>query len=185
MRISLYFILSLFIFQSCSSGEEEKLVTVENNFSLSLPKFLKEVDDLNAAASLQYQSGIKEFYVLVLDESKDEVHAGINENNLAEIYENNIEGYSKLIVENFQQGLAEPDFSETIDTIINGLPAKLTSVKGIVEDIEIFYSLGVYEGEENYFQVLTWTLESRKDKYKSKMKKILCSMKDLKKGEAI
>ena len=34
MRISLYFILSLFIFQSCSSGEEEKLVTVENNFSL-------------------------------------------------------------------------------------------------------------------------------------------------------
>ena len=183
MRKTLFFILTIFLLQSCNSGEEEQLISVGNKYSLSIPSFLTKVNNLNDDASLQYQHAWKEFYVIAIDESKEEMQNALIENDLTETYKNNIEGYSKLIMDVFKDGLGNPYQSELIDTTINKMPAKLTTLSGTVEGIDVYYSIGIYEGKDSYYQVLTWTLKSKQYSYKTKMNKILYSLAELKKTE--
>jgi len=183
MRKTIFFILTIFLLQSCNSGEEEQMISVGNKYSLSIPSFLTKVNNLNDDASLQYQHAWKEFYVIAIDESKDEMQNALIENNLTYTYKNNIEGYSKLIMDVFNDGLSNPYQSELIDTTINKMPAKLTTLSGTVEGIDVFYSIGIYEGKDSYYQVLAWTLKSKQYSYKTKMNKILYSLAELKKTE--
>ena len=185
MRRTFIFILTIFILQSCGTGDEEQLITVGNKYSLSIPSFLTKVSNLNDDASLQYQHAWKEFYVIAIEESKDEMQKALVDNNLTDIYENNIEGYSKLMLDVFKESLSNPYQSEIIDTTINKMPAKLTTLSGRVEGIDAFYSIGIYEGKDKYYQVLAWTLSNKQHSYKSKMNKILYSLKELKNKENV
>jgi len=183
MRRTFIFILTIFLLQSCGSGDEEQFIIVGNKYSLSIPSFLTKVNNLNDDASLQYQHAWKEFYVIVIDESKEEMQDALIENDITDLYEINIEGYSRLILEGFKESLSNPYQSEIIDTTINKMPAKLTTLSGTVEGIDAFYSFGIYEGKDSYYQVLVWTLKSKKDNYKIKMNKILYSLAELIKTE--
>lgn len=183
MRKTFIFILTILLLQSCVSGDEEQLVTVGTKYSVSIPSFLTKVSNLNDDASLQYQHAWKEFYVIAIDESKNEMQKALEENNLTDSYENNINGYSKLILDVFKESLTNPYQSALIDTTVNGMPAKLTTLTGRVEGIDAFYSIGIYEGKDRYYQVLAWTLSNKQYSYKSKMDKILYSLKEIKSTE--
>jgi len=185
MRKIVTFILIILLLQSCSSGDEEQKITVGNKYTLSIPAFLTKVNNLNDDASLQYQHAWKEFYVIAIEESKDEIERALIDNNLTSIYENNIDGYSKLALDVFKESLNNPYQSEIIDTIVNEMPSKLTTLKGSVDGIDAFYSIGMYEGKESYYQVLAWTLSSKQYSYKSKMDKILYSLKEMKNIENV
>ena len=69
------------------------------------------------------------------------------------------------------------------DPAINKMPAKLTTLSGTVDGIDAFYSIGIYEGQDSYYQVLSWTLKNKQYSYKTKMNKILYSLAELKKIE--
>lgn len=185
MRKIFTFILTILLFQACTSGNEEQLVRVGAKYSLSIPSFLTKVSNLNDDASLQYQHAWKEFYVIVIDESKDEMQKALEVNNLTDFYKNNIDGYSRLILDVLTESLTNPYQSALIDTTVNGMPAKLTSLTGKVEGMDAFYSIGIYEGKERYYQVLSWTISSKQYSYKSKMEKILYSLKELKSTENV
>lgn len=176
-------ILTILLLQSCGSGDEEQKVTIENKYTLSIPAFLTKVNNLNDDASLQYQHAWKEFYIIAIDEPKDEMQKALFDNNLTDVYENNIDGYSKLMLDALKENLNNPIQSELIDTTVNEMPAKLTTLNGTVEGIDAFYSIGIYEGKNSYYQVLAWTLSSKQYSYKSKMNKILYSLEELKKIE--
>ena len=74
------------------------------------------------------------------------------------------------------ESLDEPGQTEVIETNVNGLPTRLTTINGKIEGLGIFYTFGVYEGKDNYYQVIVWTLTERKVKYQSKMEAILQSL---------
>lgn len=183
MRLTIIFILTIFFLQSCGSGDEEQLITIGNKYALSIPSFLTKVNNLNDEASLQYQHAWKEFYIIVIDESKVEMENALIENDLTDLYEINIEGYSKFVLKGFKESLNNLYQSEIIDTTINKMPAKLTSLSGTLEGIDIYYSIGIYEGKDSYYQVLAWTLKNKKDRYKTKMNRILYSLEELNKTE--
>lgn len=178
MRKTFLFILAILLLQSCGSGDKEQLVTIGDKYSLSIPAFLTKVYNLNDDASLQYQHAWKEFYVLALDETKEEMQQSLLENDLTDYYENNIEGYSKLVIIGILESLNNPYQSNMIDTTVNNMPAKLTTLNGRVEGIDIFYSIGFYEGKDRYYQVWAFTLSSKQHSYMSKMERILYSLKE-------
>jgi hypothetical protein len=64
-------LLLAFIAFSCDVKEEFKTITIPNQFSLDIPNSFEKVNNLNEAATLQYQNALKEFYVIVMDESKE------------------------------------------------------------------------------------------------------------------
>ncbi|MGJ8593152.1 MAG: hypothetical protein ACSHXF_11420 [Aquaticitalea sp.] len=168
-----------FLVCGCASEEGEQTVTIDNRYSLTIPKFLSEGTDLHDDASLQYQHIFKEFYVVVIDEPKDEMHSVLELNDLTDIYSKDIDGYAKLIFDSVYESLLDPVQTDVVETTVNGMAARLSTLVGMADDISIFYDYGVYESEDRYYQVIAWTLSDQQSKYQSQMDAILHSLKEL------
>ncbi len=180
MKNFVYLLIS-FTLISCASDNEDQVVTINDTYSLTIPSFLKQVDNLNEEASLQYQNGIKEFYVMVIDESKAELQQALEDNDLQDLYQNNLDSYSELLINSMVASLRDSKHTTVIKDTIGGMPARITSIKGEIDDVKIFYSLAFCEGESRYYQVYTWTLLERASRHKSKMKEILYSLREVEK----
>lgn len=179
MKKYLLLILSFLYLTGCEPGDKVQTISIDEKYSIAIPSFLKEADNLNEEASLQYQSLLRSFYVIAIDETKNEMQKAIVENNLLDVYNNDILGYSELILASFEQNVAVSNMSAITDTMVNGMPARLLTVEGRVEGMDIFYSLAFLEGKSRYYQVLAWTLPSKKNQYKEAMNRIMYSLKEL------
>lgn len=177
INISLLIIL---LFTGCFSGDSEQLVTIGSKYSISLPSFLTKARvPLNDDASLQYMNTWKEFYVIVIDESKSEMQKALIDNDLSDVYSSDIIGYSDLLIDSFEKEVSTYNKSDIIDTKINDLPARLLSFSGRIEGIDVYYSIAFVEGKERYYQIMTWTLTSKKSQYNDRMEKIIHSFNEL------
>lgn len=173
-------ILTILLIASCQSGDTERLVKIENKYSISLPSFLvKASTSLNEDASLEYLHTWKEFYVIVIDESKSEMQKSLVDNNLTDSFSNDIKGYSDLILKGLDQTVSVSQKSEIIDTLINNMPARLLTITERAEGVDVFYSIAFIQGKERYYQIMAWTLASKEYEFKDKMNRIMYSLKEL------
>ena len=173
----LVFSLAL-LFVSCASEEGVQTVTVDNLYSLTIPAFLSEGSDLHEDASLQYQHIFKEFYVIVIDESKAELQELMEFNELADYYDIDLDGYTDLIGDGLYESLINATQTDFVEDNVNGMPARFSTIDGTIDGVDIYYEYGIYEGAETWYQVIVWTLSDRQDKYKDEMKAILKSLKE-------
>lgn len=179
MKKIVVFLLAILSFTSCESVEADQILTVGNRYSISIPSFLKKVTTLNEDASLQYQHAWKNFYVIVIDEPKEEVQKAISDNNLTDRFANNLEGYKNLNLEIIKQGMSSPMISKTKDTNINKMPSKIITMTSKIEGTAIYYAIAYIEGKDRYYQITTWTLTNKENEYKEKMNRILYSFKEI------
>lgn len=158
------------LFASCNSKTEFQTVKIKNRYSLELPDYMGEAKNLNTEASLQYQNTFRELYAIVLDEPKTDFP------NPGEV---NLENFADIVRGNLDSTLKNPTFSATRDTVINGLKAKLFSLSDGSEGVNIYYQFAYIESKNHFYQILTWTLENRKDQFTKDMDKIIASFKEL------
>jgi len=174
-----FIIFTILFLVTCQPTKTEQTITIENKYSLTIPSFLTKVNNLNDDASLQYQHAWKEFYVIVIDELKIELQTALEQNNMLEIYPNDINGFSNLLLDGLEQAIPISSKSSIVDTTIHNLPAKLLTFKGRVEGIDSFYTLAIIEGRNRYYQIMTWTLPSKEYQYKEKMREMIYTFKEL------
>ncbi|MCU0350150.1 MAG: hypothetical protein MUF43_04875 [Flavobacterium sp.] len=168
-------LLALLTFYACDTSENTKTVS-KKEYSLELPGFLSEGNDLNEEASLQYRNYFKEFYVIVIDESKSEFNNMVTENEFLEEYSPDIEGYSQLIIDNLETTVTFEN--QTLeDSKINGLPTKILKFEGKYEDIDVYYQIAFIQSKKNYYQIMSWTLAEKRQDYEPLMDKMMASFK--------
>jgi len=172
-----FFVLTVFLLQSCAPDDKIQTVSIEDRFSIDIPGYLKSVDNLNEDASLQYQNIWKQVFILVIEETKEEISEAIVENELSDIFTNDFDGYSDLINTNYAYSIEDYTESNEIDTLLNGIPAKLKNLQGTIEGSEIYYGIGLYHIGNYYYQVVTWTLGSKKDEYHNVFNDMLHSVR--------
>ena len=164
------------IFLSCDSKKAKtETVTINNKYSVELPDFLSKGTELHEEASLQYQNLFKEFYVIILDEPKEEI---IDAAPILDI-EPTLEGYYSYLKSSMEETIEEVKFMDVKNTKINGLNAKTFSVTGKVDGIDAFYKIAYIEGKDTYYQVLIWSLLKKQEKYTPEMEKIIASFKEI------
>jgi hypothetical protein len=154
-------------------------VTVKDLFSVDIPTALTETYDLNEEASLQYENISDEYYVIAIDENKQEFFDAINEGasedemiteeEILDIY-----GYLQ-----FTTFATDDQYFDTKDIEVNGLKAQQLDITSTFEDLGIFYRMACYEGEENLYFVVVWTMEDYKDDHDASMQNIIESFKEL------
>lgn len=177
-NITLLLFITLFA-SACDLNQKEKTVAVKNKFSLSVPASFSKQQGLHEDASLQYGNLLNEFYVIVIDEPKAEFHRALEENGLSASYSSNINGYADVLVARYDETFENLNRSDIMDTLINAMPAKMLTLSGRIENMNLFYTVAFVEGKDNYYQILTWTLANRKSRYSDVMKRLVCSLKEL------
>jgi hypothetical protein len=175
-KIMLLFAATLLL-ASCS--ETTQNVVIDNRYSMDIPEGLTTTTELNDIASLQYQDMVNELYVVVIDEPIKDINDAIVEMELQDTYTPDLSGYTKLILEDFIPAVAPTTKTEPVDATINGMKAKTYTMEADVEGTPAFYKVAYVQGKDTYYQILTWTLTSKKDEYGEKMDKMIQSFKEI------
>ncbi|MCR5860915.1 hypothetical protein LRS05_01585 [Flavobacterium sp. J372] len=178
MKNVLPLLVLIMTFISCSKTEPAETVNVGGRYSLDLPKSFKKAKGLNPEASLEYMDAANRLYVIVIDEQKDAVINAIVENGLENTYSPDLNGYSQLLADTMKPNLKAGTIEPFKDTIINGLKARKTDLEGIVENLRIHYKLGVVEGKNRFYQIMTWTAPDDLQKNQEEMQAIINSFKE-------
>jgi hypothetical protein len=172
-------LLFLVLISSCNENlqnEKYEKKTVENKFSLLIPESLEQTNKLNSIASIQFENTNQDFYIMVLDESKDVFNKAVNK----EIYNTttDLDGYYKVIVNHFKE-ITSKDFKvyNIEKKKINNSNAIVFSMSGINDGYPAFYRYAVIESNKRYYQIMSWTNTSLEQKYTDRMNKIIDSFK--------
>jgi hypothetical protein len=172
-------VLSFFSLSSCQEEKEYEARLVNNTYSIEIPLMLTQATSLHDEASLQYQNLQQELYVLAIEEPKNEIHDMIHQEEALTNFTPDFEGYAKLITENMDLRVRLDHVSELKDTIINGHKAKLQTMESEIDGNKAYYWIGIFEGDKNYYQVITWTLLAKKELHQSKMEHMIYSFKEI------
>lgn len=176
-----YWMFSAFamVFLSCSSEETLQEVKVDNRYTISIPSFLNKASDLNEDASLQYMNESKEYYVIVIDEDKEEFHEAINTESLSDQYSQNLDGYANLLIDNFGYSAKIKSKTKISETTIHGMPARWININASFDGVDVFCSLSYLEGKSSYYQVFAWTLLEKEKQFKSSLNAIAQTLQEI------
>jgi hypothetical protein len=157
-------------------------VSVNDDYSIGIPKFMTKATSLNDEASLQYQNLFKETYVIVIDESRQ---AFIDALVAAEIYDSTksvIDSYTDTQIQFTTSAMKVLSKSEVKKVMINGLSAETTELDGELEGVRapITYFLTCVDGPDKLYMIMAWTLKDRKDDHRETFRQIAESFKVLK-----
>lgn len=169
-RVFIFFIL----LTCCAKQKEYQEVTVKDKYSISLPFDVKPLS-INKEASLQYGNSVNEFYIMVLDEPKEEFY------NIADSlgYKKNLDTYFTILDDNYYQALDGKRISEIVDKKEGHLKTKSFKITGIIQGYPIVFRNKLVEGRKRLYQISVWTRANEKDKIQNKMKEILKSFKEI------
>ncbi|MEO1053696.1 MAG: hypothetical protein AAFX87_23875 [Bacteroidota bacterium] len=167
--------------ENLSFDADYKRISNDLGYEIFIPKYMSETEELNDEASLQYMNGLKETYMIVIDESKEDF---ISSNQLFGDYNDSLSvivNYRNIQLGSFNESLNIVSQSAAKPIKIDGLSAETVDLEATVLGIEdqIFYMITFIEGKEKVYMILGWTLASRKNKYKGTFEQSINSFKEI------
>ena len=149
---------------SCKYNEGYEAVNVENKFSISVPNWMKKVDDLKPGAGFQYANRYRNFYAIGTVDTKQKPVAEVMNDNL------NI----------LRKSLKGPVISDSTNVTLGGLEGLRVEIYGKMDDENIYFSEVVLEGPAAVYHLSVWTRgEDRKLHLKETINYILNSFKTI------
>lgn len=121
----------------------------DSSFSISIPDYLVEVNDLNAQASLQFKNTLNETYLMVVTEDKSELgHSNMEQLN----------GHFKSNL--LQQGGL---LTKEIECKVNNFQSVQNEVEWMVDGEPMVYLVTFIDTSQTLYKVYCWTLASNKE----------------------
>jgi len=167
---------------ACSGELKWKTDKNTGFYEIDVPERMTMTDQLHAEASTQYEyveqvgDVVKENYLIVLMETKE----SISQLDLG--FEFDALTYSELSIQALEGGLATSEILTKQPKVesVNGMDCVEVDMEGNAGGIDVFYKIGVFEGEKAFYQVVTWTLLDQKEEFMPIMEKMIASFKETK-----
>ena len=170
--------------------EEPQTPEWQDYFEMDIPEPMFEMDQLNKEAIAQYgyieeiesdsseETLVLEHYLIVMMESREDMASYETEITWnADSYYHNVTQSLRESKDKFDEVEDEP---ETVQ--LNGLPCvRNEAIAGMdVRDdwIELYYELAVVEGENAFYQIITWCPLEQRSIFETDMELIINSFKE-------
>jgi hypothetical protein len=150
------------------TDSDTPLMDPEKTIQVSIPSGWTEDRDLHDSAELQASNRIKELYVIVLSESKEDFQ------------DMTLDKHSEITRGTLIKSLTEPQTSAPTSLKVNGHPAVQYEIRGFINNLSVVYLHTTVETEKSIHQILTWTLKSMYEKNKPALQKVTESFKEVK-----
>jgi hypothetical protein len=175
MKFRLFILLASLCCLSCNLNKPET-VKVGGRYAIDIPASMSETKDLNNDASLQYQNGMQELYIIVQEEPKktyDDIIAAD-----PEIYTPGLKGYAELLLNDSKSKIKTNDQPVLIPQKIGNLNAYITEFRGEINGLKIYWKLAYVEGKSRYYQIMAWTLEEKTEDHRETITAMINSFKE-------
>ena len=170
MRHMKYFFFALVFLGFCglANAQESTYVTsTDNQIMLKIPEGFSLMD-LNESGTLQYGNEDKGIYILVLNDTKEDIEGW------------NIKKHSIITLAKLLSAVNSPQIEGPMNLAVNGYQGIQFIVKGSVGGHLIVYYHTTFETPAAFSQVLVWTIPSQFDKNKNLMNSVISSFKSAK-----
>ena len=145
-----FLFLTLSLAACSQSGPKTKdIVSANGKFRITVPAGWDVEKDLNDAADLQASHRDSEMYIVVLSETKEDLH------------DMNLEGHSKLTREALLKTVQDSTISGPTSVTVDGHPAVQYEIRGAVNHVNVVYLHTTVESPKYFHQILAWTVPSR------------------------
>ncbi|WP_125153529.1 PsbP-related protein [Clostridium rectalis] len=149
--------------------EETKVVKSKDNLcQITVPKSYTTENLQNPQATIQLADKLKEKCVLAISESKKDFASSFT-----------LDKYFNLLTTEMKKSVKNSKVTNAKDIKINGNKSKQYEFSGEIGEIKIKYNIALIEGKKGFYQITTWTSQSKFDKSKAELDKIINSFKEL------
>lgn len=152
---------------STEPAADTKVVTASDNKSqLTVPKQWTELPAQyrNDVAVIQLGEPGRERYVMVITDDKSDFA--------------DFAAFQKAVVDGTKSLVTDAQVGDPSNLTVGGLPAVRREINGTIEGIKIIYWFTMVDGKNGYYQVITWTLPSQKDKAKPALDEVVNSFRE-------
>lgn len=140
-------------------------------FTMDLPNYFVKTWDLNDAASLQYQSTVKDAYVVVIEDDKEHLASvGMKFNNPTEFLNSFTEDYMKEV--------KTRKFTPVTTFEANGNKHAQTELTWTDEDGSYYMLITVTETNGHFYKTMCWTSAKNKAALKQDFVNLSKSIRD-------
>lgn len=136
---------------------------------------------LNTEADLQYVSKTDFVYLVVLKESRKDFDLGAKLMNFEKMPKSDtsvLAKYSFQILEHMRTNGKKFEDSLITEKLVNGMPTRIYQFRDQMEYTDIYYQAALIRSPEYYYQIIAWTFQSQKDRYKYIMRWMLESLQE-------
>jgi hypothetical protein len=163
----LYLFCVVSCISSCKYSKDYQAINVGNQFSISLPSWMKEEKDLAPGAPFQYANRFRNFYAVGFISKKDTARQDYNTQ-----WNNHLGALKKA--------LTAPLVTDSLAIEINGMKGTRAEILGKMDGENIYFSEVMLDGKANTYHISVWVrAEERKLRFKEDINKIIASVKEL------
>jgi len=149
---ALWFVISFFLAQESKSsggvGQTRTIHARDGSCEISVPSSWIDSPDLSKAAAIGAKDLIGNEYVIVFVHSKEDYTGGLDD-------------FAKDHTDLLREKLKTPEVEAPVTISINGRSAVRQIVRGEIDRLHITYRITYFEGRDNFYRVLCWSLESK------------------------
>jgi hypothetical protein len=149
-----------------ANGKTKVMKSTDGKIEVTVPNSWKVENLNNYVAVLEVANLSKEQYLLIISESIEDFAEDTKPSD-----------YIQLVLQNIQNVSTNPVASELKDLKINGYDASQCDVSAEIEKMKIKYLLTVIKSEDQFIQVLAWSLQSKYDENKATLESVSNSVK--------
>jgi len=154
-------------FSSCKYSQDYLQVNANNQFSLSIPSWMKEDKSLKEGAAFQYANHFRNFYAIGEATPKGDL-----KRTTGEIMSDNLNVLRK--------SLGKPVVTDSLDITAGDVKGVRVEIYGKMNDENIYFTEVLYEGKNNLYHISVWTRsETRKLRFKEDINKLVASFKEI------
>ena len=164
-KIGIFALFFGILISSCSYNSKPKTVNVNNDFTITVPSWMKEDKEVKPNAPFQYSNRFRNTYSCAWFEEKNKVNKPFDE-------------YYKEQIQIIKNVLKNPAVTDSITVEVSGSKGVHTELFGQMQGENIYYSHLLLETPTRYYQICVWTRnEERKLKYDKDIQAELFSFK--------
>lgn len=171
--LTLLSILTLVSAHSQTTFTEQKAGHI---YYVSVPDYMTKTISLNDVATMQYLNSVKNAYLVIIDDSKEELEMkGVKFASLKDFHDENIA--------HLKEEENEPVESKAVEFEANGNKFYQSDLSVILKEkdapeVKITYLITYVETKRYYYQILCWSLSPDYKNLLPDFKKIAASIKD-------
>ncbi len=145
--------------------DEDFKLFESTKFSIKIPDYLTETDDLNEDAEMQMQNMFRETYMIVMAESKSDFNFARRILDMGSDSLSYAENYMDMQLESMEESFNYKVTKSKMTHVINGMPAMTVEAGANIDGLNVVYIITTVESDNDIFYATSWTLKDRKDKY--------------------
>lgn len=142
-----------------------------HSYTVEIPDYMTRTFDLNDVATMEYKNIAKETYMIVIEDSKEEL-------NSVGMTFTGARDFLDYFADDYYAGAENRLMSEVVEFENNGNEHAQVELTWSDPEVNYYMLITTVETETHFYKILCWTLYEYQDQFREDFKRIARSLKD-------